>query len=254
MKSCYLKSVKRSSLALTLFFTASGAFAAAYPRPDVRPLACIPADGNARVDVRLDPLPEGLEPQEVDLRLYFRRAADDALRTSAEARRPGHGNFFYVPFYPWEDVFDPAVAMPERGSWSHWAVLPIPQEETLVTESYVAVYDAGGKMLYQSPVAWTATLSDCEVELEDAQRDFADNLVIGETAADQEGRRVIWWECEGLDTRINTAGERRDDRSCFAVILWWANPALYIPAAAVTGVGIVEVLDDSPPDVSPSAP
>lgn len=245
-------------LSLVGLFWGSIVAAGVYPRADVRPLECSPPDGNALVELRLHPLPEGLRPEDVDSRVYFRRGSDDALESLAQSRtpRPGHGNFFYVPAYPWEDVFDPEIAMPEAGSWSHWAVLPVPQEENLTVEHYVAVYDATGRLLFQSPVAWAPVTDDCEVELSDEQADFADSLLIGETVADQEGKRVIWWECEGLDTRINVDGELRDDRSCFVLIPWWGNPAVLIPAATGGGIGIIAIVEDDPgpPDVSPSAP
>ncbi len=233
-------------------------FGGVYPRADVKPLECVPKDDNALVEIRIDPLPEGLRPEDVDARVYFRRGADQAMQALERGQTPaqGFGNFFYVPMYPWGDEFDPEITIPEKGSWSHWGVLPVPQEENLTAETYVAIYDLQGTLLFKSPTSWApVTDQDCDVELNDDQGDFADNLIIGETVADQEGKRVIWWECEGLDTRINTELERRDDRSCFPVI-WWANPAVWVPAAAVGGIGVVEVIEDdpAPPPVSPSAP
>lgn len=252
--------VKKSALlcsGVVLLMTPVAGTAGVYPRADVKVLECVPDEGNALVEIRMDPLPEGLRPEDVDARVYFRRGADDAIEAIQGGQTPaqGFGNFFYVPMYPWGDEFDPEIAIPEKGSWSHWGVLPVAQEENVTAETYVAVYDLQGALLFKSPTSWSPVTDDCEVDLNDDQDDFADNLVIGETVADQEGKRVIWWECDGLDTRINTELERRDDRSCFPII-WWKNPAVWIPAAAIGGIGIVEIIEDdpSPPPVSPAAP
>ena len=56
--------------------------AGVYPRADVKVLECVPDEGNGLVEIRMDPLPEGLRPEDVDARVYFRRGADDALFVS----------------------------------------------------------------------------------------------------------------------------------------------------------------------------
>lgn len=255
--SCYFGAVKISAT-LVLALLASPLAAGTYPKADVLPLACAPPEGNARVDIRVDPLPEGLTPEAVDARVYFRRGADVVLQQANRSGllAQGHGNFYYVPMYPWADEFDPQIAMPEPGSWSHWGVLPRPENENRVVEYYVSIHDLDGQVLYQSPVQYAPITDDCEVELNADQSDFADNLVIGETVADQEGKRVIWWECEGLNVRIDVELDRRDDRSCFLLIPWWASSSVLVPAASIGGVGVVTIIDDSPPlpEASPSAP
>jgi len=57
-------------------------------------------------------------------------------------------------------------------------------------------------------------------------------------------------------TRIDPAGILRADEACRAcVVAWWRKPGVIIPAAILTTVGVIEVLDDDEPkETSPSRP
>ncbi len=212
------------------------------PSLEVEPLECLPKDGNRNLEVRTEPteLPDGWE-----MRNYF--------------RRQDHGNFYYVPTYPYEQDQRPDLLDADTGEvliekyWTQWGVFPKPLDENVSAEYYVSIHNAEGQAVAQSETQLVPVTDDCDEDMIESQRDFADELVIGETVVDQQGKKVIWWQCDGMDTRIGIAGDVREDRSCFPAIIWWQNPKLIIPLAVVGVGGITAVIVDDG-DETPTSP
>jgi hypothetical protein len=91
--------------------------------------------------------------------------------------------------------------------------------------------------------------ADCKTQLGPKERGVAENLTVGETAPDQQGKEVFAFLCDGVVTRVNSQGIRRSDDICRAcVVAWWPRKSVLLPAAAVVGV----IVSDDP--VSPSRP
>lgn len=117
-------------------------------------------------------------------------------------------------------------------------------------EWFLARVDAEGRALERTPMRVAPIDKDCRVELTDDQRDEANELDIGDTAAWQEGDVPFHWECEDISRRIDVDGDE-GQQVCPAAIVWW-------PAAAggLGALGYVVVTDDDPrrPEASPSRP
>jgi hypothetical protein len=95
---------------------------------------------------------------------------------------------------------------------------------------------------------------DCKVQLSEKERGVAENMTVGETSPKQQGKKVLAFLCDGVVTRVNSAGVRRADEVCRAcVIAWWQRKGVIIPAAATAGIVGVIVTDDDP-EPSPSRP
>jgi len=123
-------------------------------------------------------------------------------------------------------------------------------------EIFVAVYDPYGRQIARSElfIVEVKKEKECPVTLTPQQDGYASNLTVGETKEWQAGEAPFHWECDGLVTRVDPRGILRADEACRAcVVAWWGSP-LVIPAAMLTTVGIITVLDDDPPEVSPSRP
>jgi hypothetical protein len=188
---------------------------------------CIPIDGNAAVPAEAPVVPEGAE-----VRTYF--------------RRQDHGDYYYLPMR--RDVGASAGPL--------WSVLPKPEAENEMAELWVAIVAADGTVLSRTTVVTAPVTGDCVAELTAEQLDASDELVIGETARSQEHRRVAWWQCEGIVTRIDVERERRDDDAC-APIAWWQRPEMLAPFTLLGGGGILTLLiDEEPPEreLSPALP
>jgi hypothetical protein len=71
-----------------------------------------------------------------------------------------------------------------------------------------------GQTLATSPIRLVAVTGNCEAELSDEQEDESENLRVGETHADQKGRPVAWFMCDGIVERIGVEGEVRPDEYC----------------------------------------
>ena len=86
------------------------------------------------------------------------------------------------------------------------------------------------------------------MKLAEREEGVADNLTVGETVAQQQGKGVLGFLCDGIVTRINYQGIRRSDEVCRAcVVAWWRLPTA-LAAVPITGILII---DDEP---SPSRP
>lgn len=217
------------------------------PRITVEPLRCVPQgkehhDGgskeegedlddedlqdNAVINVTISPEVAGAFP-----RLFFRWTQDE--------------DFYYVPMAP-------------DGNGKYWAVLPEAAEENEQVEHYTALLRPDGQVLAKSESFFTAVTDDCQVRLTPQQAGVAENLVVGETTAEQREDRVIGFLCDGIVTRINPGGVRRADERCRICIVWVPDNkpplGIILPAAAGIVLGGVILSDDDPPEASPTTP
>jgi hypothetical protein len=205
-------------------FTATMALAQA-PIVTPEPLPCMPPDGHSVVYADVDPVPA----EDDEVRIYF--------------RRDGYGDYYYVIM----EVADDNVPNRYRG------VVPVPEPDNLATQLYLGVVALDQTLVSRSLTSTVAIDDDCDVEVDEST-----NFVVGETSYAQKGRKIAWWQCEDVVSRIDVNGEERDERSCLPVILWWQRPEILVPVAvaSVGGVILIDDLIDSspPPPVSPSAP
>jgi hypothetical protein len=147
------------------------------------------------------------------------------------------------------------VEMQAEGGGNYWAVPPKPEDRNEMVEYYVEVVDAAGERLGRSETLTAPVDEDCELSLTPEQEGVAENMIVGETAPEQEGEEVMGFLCDGIVARVDYRGIRRADEICRAcVIAWWKRPAVLVPAAAaVVGVGVV-LDDDGGDEASPSRP
>jgi hypothetical protein len=203
-------------LATGLLATATAATAQSIA---VEKASCIPVEENGLVRATLASTAPGLSP-----RLYFRWRA--------------HEDFYWVNLEP------------ESGG-RFWAVPPKPEKRNEWVEYYAALVDPTGKVVARSESQLTPVTKDCKVQLDPREQGVAENLTVGETSPQQQGKRVLAFLCDGIVTRANYAGVRRSDEVCRAcVIAWWQRKAVLIPAVLAAGGGIV----DRSPEPSPSRP
>jgi hypothetical protein len=186
----------------------------------VEKASCIPMEENGLVRATLSSTAPGLSP-----RLYLRWR--------------GHEDFYWVNLEP------------ESGG-HFWAVPPKPEKRNESVEYYAALVDPTGKVVARSESQLTPVTKDCKVQLGPREQGVAENLMVGETSPQQQGKRVLGFLCDGVVTRVNYAGVRRSDEVCRAcVIAWWQRKAVLIPVVA--GIGGV-IITDHPPEPSPSRP
>lgn len=184
---------------------------------------CLPQEENGVVRVKLNGNGNGHAPAGLSGRLYF--------------RWKDHKAFYWVP-----------LEMEAGGR--HWAVPPKPERRNEEVEIYAALVDGAGNVTSRSESRFVKVTESCRVELTPKERGVAENLTVGETAPDQQGKEVYAFLCDGVVTRVNSQGIRRSDEICRAcVIAWWPRKSVLLPAAAVVGV----IVTDDPP-VSPSRP
>lgn len=180
---------------------------------------CVPRKDNGLVRATIRPEVGG-----ADVRLYFRW--DD------------HGEFYYV-------IMDAA------GASRYWATPPKPTDENHQVEYYVAVVTPEGTVLGRSEPEVAPVTGDCDVALKPAERGMAENLVVGETVIEQQGREVLGFLCDGIISRIGPEGVLRADGICRrCIVAWFDKPEALVPAAVLLGGGTV--LTDV--EASPSRP
>jgi hypothetical protein len=181
---------------------------------------CVNKGGHTVVRGTAAPVPAGGE-----MRFYF--------------RRQGHGDFYWVPGRPTD----------QQGLF--WGVLPVPEPDNDVAEVYAALYGPQGMPLAQSRVRSVPVRPDCPVELDERQQAESRNLTVGETTLGQKLRKLAWWRCDGLRTRIDVRGEQRDDDTCLP-LAWWQRPEALTPFVLIAGGGITTVVVDPepPPELS----
>jgi hypothetical protein len=185
----------------------------------VEKTSCVPAEDNGLIRTAISSPAPGLSP-----RLYFRWRE--------------HEDFYWV-------------ALEAEPGGRFWATPPKPEKRNDHIELYSALVDPTGKAVARSEAQSIPVTKDCKVQLDPKQRGVAENLTVGETAAQQQGKKVLAFLCDGVVTRVNYVGVRRADEVCRAcVIAWWQRKAVLIPAVA--GVSGVIVTDE--PEPSPSRP
>jgi hypothetical protein len=118
-------------------------------------------------------------------------------------------------------------------------------------EIFAAIYDAVGERIARTPVSPLYVRQDCDVELTELETGYALNLVVGEMAPWQRGQEVFHWQCDGLVTRIDPLGIKREDEQCRACVVAWYGANSLIPLVATSVVTLVPPEDDP---VSPSLP
>lgn len=183
---------------------------------DVEQLRCIPTGDNALVKATASGEPAGESP-----RLYFRWR--------------DHGEEYWVELEP-------------AGGGSYWGVFPRPERRNEEVEYYAALVNAAGAEVAKSAVRTAKVNGNCPVKLAEREEGVAGNLTVGETVAQQQGKGVLGFLCDGIVTRINHQGIRRSDEICRAcVVAWWKLPTA-LAAVPITGILII---DDEP---SPSRP
>ena len=181
--------------------------------------SCMPREANGLVKATLTSAAPGLAP-----RLYFRWF--------------DHEDFYWVP-----------LEMEPGGHY--WATPPKPELRNEKVEIYGALVDAAGKTVARSESQVVAVTRDCGVQLSSKERGVAETLTVGETSPKQQGKRVLGFLCDGIVTRINSAGVRRPDDVCRAcVVAWWPKAVLAPAVAGIVGV----VVTDQEPEPSPSRP
>ncbi len=169
---------------------------------------CVPNNDNGLIRATVQNPPGGTET-----RLYF--------------RWDGHGDFYYVVM----------EALPD-GTW--WATPPKPTDQNKQIEYYAAVVDADETVVGRSDTLKTDVTSDCPVVLDDVQRGYAENLIVGETTEDQTGEEVMGFLCDGIISRIGSNGVLRADSICRrCIVAWWDKPEALVPAAVLLGGGTV---------------
>lgn len=184
--------------------------------------ACVPMEDNGLVRAAATGVTPGLSP-----RLYFRWME--------------HEDFYWV-------------ALEAEPGGRFWATPPKPERRNDHIEYYAALVDPAGKAVARSPMVTVPVTADCKVQLGPKERGVAENLTVGETSPKQQGKKVLAFLCDGVVTRVNSAGVRRADEVCRAcVIAWWQRKAVLLPAIA--GTGITTIVSGRPePEPSPSRP
>jgi hypothetical protein len=211
---------ERILLAAGLLLTGTVAMGAAGAQTlTVEKTSCVPSEQNGRIRVTTSAPPMGVTP-----RLYFRWRE--------------HEDFYWVALEP---------ETPGR----FWAIPPKPEKRNEHIEVYSALVDPTGKVVSRSLPQIIPVTRDCKVDLNEKERGVAENLTVGETSPQQQGKKVLAFLCDGVVTRINYAGVRRSDEVCRAcVIAWWQRKAVLIPAVA----GVAGVIVTNEPEPSPSRP
>jgi hypothetical protein len=195
--------------------------AAQTPQVLVGDVACIPRGGNGLVRAIAGPLSPGAE-----VRIYFRRHE--------------HGDFYWLPAR-------------QASDGTFWAVLPVPEPDNVLAEVYGAVYGPGNMPLAQSRIQSVEVREDCPVDLDAQQAESATNMTVGETALGQKMRKLAWWQCPGVEERIDVHGERREDEACLPLAAWWQRPEV-LGAFLLVPPGITIIVNEPEPPVSPANP
>lgn len=192
------------------------------PRIAAEQIACLPRGQNGVVRASVSP-----EVGASSTRLYFRWNEDED--------------------YYW-------VLMKGTGNGRYWGVPPKPDDKNMAVEYYVAVVDPNEQVLARSTSAVTPVEEVCDFDLDDHQRGFAENLVVGETTFDQVDKEVEGFLCDGISSRVNPLGILRGDKLCRAcVVAWWQHNSFLVPAAGAVPTGAI-ISETGAPEASPVTP
>lgn len=216
--------IRRTCVSLGAVLCGLVVAAAAFAEPSIEATfpSCIPNSGNSVVKVTLQP-----DTGWALVRVYF-RATEEKTDYYMEMRALGNGSFF--------------------------AVLPKPESRTSAVEMFVIARDAEGRPVKSGPI--TVKVSNgCKVALTDEEKRYSQNLVIGNTAVEQEPRVVEGFLCDGIVSRIDLKGALRPDEQCRRVLIAAAAGGnILIPALAVgaAGAGVLIIDKDDKEPNSPS--
>ena len=249
----------KNILRIAVFVVATAGFAQT-PTIDVGDLQCLPNEENAPLTAIVSPELAGST-----VRLYFRRL------------NPVEPFYYNVLF--------------ASGAGSHWTVFPKPENrdqeelddewwETLkdrewmeghdrdwleqwmedqqheAAEYFIAVHDASGERVARSDhilvEVWDP--DDCDVQLSTHESGWSQNLTIGETVEDHQGKEVFHWLCDGIVTRINYLDIIRADEYCRGCVIALIPPWVRPVAGVVAGGLVLLSLQDDEGEVSPSRP
>lgn len=207
-----------AAILLPVLTLPAGALRAATPTISHQKLTCIPRD-NSKI------IMDVTSPSMVTaVRVYFRSTKYQTERY-VEARK-GPGNQFF-------------------------AILPIPKAETDEVEYRIMAVDVRDdrsetdKMLVEVD-------SGCDMKLTEAEEIYANNLVIGLTADDQdpvpEG-----FKCEGIISKITVEGVLKPHDEC-AAVLAVIPPGVWVAAGAAAVVGGTIIIDQDEDPKQPLSP
>lgn len=172
------------------------------------------------------------------------------VRATGTTSGPGQSLRLYFRWREHEDFY--WVTMEAEPNGRFWAIPPKPERRTEQVEIYGAVVDPTGKVVARSGMQMVKVTRDCKVQLSEKERGVAENMTVGETSPKQQGKKILAFLCDGVVTRVSSAGVRRADEVCRAcVIAWWQRKGVIIPATAGI-VGIIVTDDD--PEPSPARP
>lgn len=199
----------RARLVLLAMLAIAGlATAATAATPTILPSvpSCVPRAGNIPVVVMVKP-----ETGWSSVRVYFRRA--------------GNPEWYFLE-----------LRAESKGLF--WAVLPKPDSGDKAIEYQIVVRDADGKET-RAPAERIPVTAECKVPLTLDQSKYAQNLVIGETFADQENARVLGFLCDGIVSRIDLKGVLKPDNECRKVVMAAAagGHSVLLPLALIGGAG-----------------
>ena len=168
----------------------------------------------------------------------------------AHRRLPGLSPRLYFRWRDHEDFY--WVSLEAEPGGRFWAVPPKPErrnEQIEVLRRPGRSRGQGGRPLRDPDRPGHPGLQGCSSA--PRQRGVAQNLTVGETSPQQQGKKVLGFLCDGVVTRVNSAGVRRSDEVCRAcVIAWWQRKAVLIPAIA----GVSGRHHRPGPEPSPSRP
>ncbi len=175
------------------------------------------------------------------------------VRATGTTSGPGQSPRLYFRWKEHEDFY--WVAMEAEPGGKLWAIPPKPEKRNENVELYGAVVDPAGKVVARSEMQVVKVTKDCKVQLSEKERGVAENMTVGETSPKQQGKKVLAFLCDGVVTRVSSAGMRRADEVCRAcVIAWWQREDVVIPAATIVGVVGVVTVTDADPEPSPARP
>jgi len=251
--------MKKFTLFVFLGVLVVSAIHAQAPTVTVDEVACLPLEENEILNATVNPEVGGSS-----VRLYFRRLNPVGDFYYSEMDTPG-GGMYWSPFPKPEDREQPELTdewwdvLKDRdwmeGHDREWLENLLEEQENEFAEYYVAVKSATGESLSRSKFTLTPVLEqdDCEVELTERQDGMAENMTIGETIEEQEGREVFHWLCDGIVTRIDIEDILRADEFCRACVIAW--PPAVIPLIVSAGIVSAALIEDEEPEpASPTTP
>jgi hypothetical protein len=193
---------------------------------------------------------QSITPEQVDC---FRNADNQVVKATAAGEPAGGSARLYFEWadhgaYYWVDL-------EHDGPGRYWAIPPKPESRNHEVSYYAVLLDPSGREVTRSAIHKAKVTSDCKVKLNPQQLGEAQNLTIGETAANQAKDRVLGFLCDGIITRVNPENVRRPDKDCrTCIVAWWMRKELLLPVIGAGAVGGITTIVLDHPEPSPSRP